>query len=83
MCRGAGKKPYLTAEQFREFLNKQQRDPRLNEILYPYASVKDAQRLIHMYETKGGMSSKGIVFFFCFFFVFCFFFGGGKVGEGG
>lgn len=56
---GAKKKPYLTVEQFVQFLNKEQRDPRLNEILYPYYTIKQAQEFIDMYETKHGMAAKG------------------------
>ncbi|KAL3875090.1 hypothetical protein ACJMK2_038024 [Sinanodonta woodiana] len=56
---GAKKKPYLTAEQFVQFLNKEQRDPRLNEILYPYYTLKQATELIETYETKSAMAAKG------------------------
>ncbi|XP_053374625.1 1-phosphatidylinositol 4,5-bisphosphate phosphodiesterase beta-1-like isoform X2 [Mercenaria mercenaria] len=56
---GAKKKPYLTSEQFVKFLNNEQRDPRLNEILYPYYTQKQALELIHQYETKPNMSAKG------------------------
>ncbi|XP_060592659.1 1-phosphatidylinositol 4,5-bisphosphate phosphodiesterase beta-1-like isoform X3 [Ruditapes philippinarum] len=55
---GAKKKPYLTSEQFVKFLNNEQRDPRLNEILYPYYTQKQALELIHQYETKPNMSAK-------------------------
>lgn len=48
--RGAQNKPYLTAEQFRDFMNTQQRDPRLNEILYPYTDTAKAQALIDQFE---------------------------------
>ncbi|KAL8603606.1 hypothetical protein ACOMHN_005548 [Nucella lapillus] len=56
---GAKKKPYLTVQQFTEFLNQQQRDPRLNEILYPFANVKHAQEIINQHEAKRGMAAKG------------------------
>ncbi|KAK7474679.1 hypothetical protein BaRGS_00034044, partial [Batillaria attramentaria] len=56
---GAKKKPYLSAEQFTQFLNEQQRDPRLNEILYPFTNIKQAQELINTYETKHSMAQKG------------------------
>ena len=46
-------------EQFNEFLNQQQRDPRLNEILYPFTTVKQAQEIVNLYESKGGMAAKG------------------------
>lgn len=57
--RGAKKKPYLTTQQFCDFLNKQQRDPRLNEVLYPNYTLAKADELIHRYETKSGMAQKG------------------------
>ncbi|CAD5122039.1 DgyrCDS10491 [Dimorphilus gyrociliatus] len=56
---GAKQKPYLTAEQFKEFLNAEQRDPRLNEILYPYFDIKRAQAIIDQYEPNGSLASKG------------------------
>lgn len=56
---GAKKKPYLTVDQFWHFLNKEQRDPRLNEILYPHCTITMAQEYINIYETKLGMAEKG------------------------
>lgn len=41
---------HLTVHKFMEFLNEYQRDPRLNEILYPFVSACEAQRLIEKYE---------------------------------
>ena len=58
--RGAKKKPYLTAEQFTAFLNTEQRDPRLNEILYPYYDVKRAQAIIDAFEPNRHLVNKGI-----------------------
>nr|XP_022334254.1 1-phosphatidylinositol 4,5-bisphosphate phosphodiesterase beta-1-like isoform X18 [Crassostrea virginica] len=55
---GAKKKPYLTVEQFVQFLNKEQRDPRLNEILYPYYTVRQAQDFIDEYEPRQNMAAK-------------------------
>ncbi|XP_063822893.1 1-phosphatidylinositol 4,5-bisphosphate phosphodiesterase classes I and II [Ostrinia nubilalis] len=43
-------KPYLSATQLVEFLNDIQRDPRLNEILHPYADIQKAKDLIKAYE---------------------------------
>ncbi|KAK9876650.1 hypothetical protein WA026_014026 [Henosepilachna vigintioctopunctata] len=40
----------LTAAQLVEFLNKTQRDPRLNEILHPYANIDRAREIIAQYE---------------------------------
>ena len=58
--RGAKKQPYLTVEQFQNFLNCHQRDPRLNEILYPLTSSKQAEELMKLYETNSSMSGKGM-----------------------
>ena len=55
-CRGGEKTSYLTAEQFMKFLNQEQRDPRLNEILYPYCDVKKSQQLIDQFDGRPGGS---------------------------
>jgi len=63
---GVGKKPYLTVDQLVDFLNNTQRDPRLNEILYPYYNTARAQSIIEAYERsqdfvkKGYMSIEGL-----------------------
>ena len=51
----------MTTEQFVKFLNKEQRDPRLNEILYPYYTTSQALELILKNESKANMASKGRV----------------------
>ncbi|CAH2108016.1 unnamed protein product [Euphydryas editha] len=43
-------KPHLSANQLVDFLNEVQRDPRLNEILHPYADIQRARDLIKAYE---------------------------------
>ncbi|KAL0880660.1 hypothetical protein ABMA27_001879 [Loxostege sticticalis] len=43
-------KPYLSAIQLVDFLNDVQRDPRLNEILHPYADIQKAKDHIKAYE---------------------------------
>lgn len=45
--------------QFWQFLNREQRDPRLNEILYPHCTPAMAQEYISKYETKVGMAERG------------------------
>ncbi|XP_036619908.1 1-phosphatidylinositol 4,5-bisphosphate phosphodiesterase beta-3 isoform X2 [Trichosurus vulpecula] len=47
---GAKGKPYLTLEQLLEFVNQKQRDPRLNEVLYPPLRPAQARLLIEKYE---------------------------------
>jgi phosphatidylinositol phospholipase C beta len=57
---GAKNKPYhhLTVDQLVQILNKDQRDPRLNEILYPFYKAKEAQAIIDKYEPKN-IAEKG------------------------
>ncbi|XP_067622681.1 1-phosphatidylinositol 4,5-bisphosphate phosphodiesterase classes I and II isoform X4 [Eurosta solidaginis] len=47
---GNSKRKCMCVAQLVEFLNKTQRDPRLNEILYPYANTTRAKELIQEYE---------------------------------
>lgn len=47
---GGGRAPYLNVNQLVNFLNHEQRDPRLNEILYPYYNKEKALSLIWKYE---------------------------------
>lgn len=54
----SSKKKLMTAEQFMEFLNKGQRDPRLNEILYPYTTTDKAKEIINTYEPNQYNRSK-------------------------
>ncbi|XP_054604404.2 1-phosphatidylinositol 4,5-bisphosphate phosphodiesterase beta-4 isoform X1 [Nothobranchius furzeri] len=59
------KTDYLTVDQLVSFLNENQRDPRLNEILFPFYDPKRAMQIIEKYERdeelkkKGRMSSDG------------------------
>ena len=57
---GAKKKPYMTVAQFVDFLNNYQRDPRLNEILFPYYDTERAMNLINTYEPNKQFAAKGI-----------------------
>jgi len=50
---------YLSAEQFMRFLNDEQRDSRLNEILYPPCDLKKARALIEQYEYDPEMAHEG------------------------
>ena len=58
---GAKKKPYLTVEQLVDFLNNKQRDPRLNEILFPYCTSEKAQAIIEKYEPNKDFAKKGMI----------------------
>ena len=48
--RTQGKADSINLEQFINFLNEKQRDPRLNEILYPLYDEKRAAEIITTYE---------------------------------
>ncbi|XP_014251862.1 1-phosphatidylinositol 4,5-bisphosphate phosphodiesterase classes I and II isoform X2 [Cimex lectularius] len=53
------KKKLMSASQLVEFLNLTQRDPRLNEILHPYANVARAKDIIAQYEINKNNVNKG------------------------
>jgi len=55
------KKKLMTGEQFMEFINKEQRDPRLNEILYPYTTPERARSLIEIYEPNSFNAGRGLL----------------------
>uniref|UniRef100_A0A7E4W1T5 Phosphoinositide phospholipase C n=1 Tax=Panagrellus redivivus TaxID=6233 RepID=A0A7E4W1T5_PANRE len=65
----SGQKEYLTREKLIAFLNDEQRDPRLNEILFPAFDTERVQQLIGKYETdesyiaQGKMSGDGFLRF--------------------
>lgn len=42
-----------------EFINNKQRDPRLNEILYPPLKTEQTQLLMEKFEPSPGMIQKG------------------------
>ena len=42
-----------------EFLNNEQRDPRLNEILFPYCTSEKAQAVIDKHEPNKDFAKKG------------------------
>ncbi|XP_048580318.1 1-phosphatidylinositol 4,5-bisphosphate phosphodiesterase beta-4 isoform X2 [Nematostella vectensis] len=52
---GGGRAPILTATQLVNFMNKEQRDPRLNEILFPFCDNEKALSLIWKYEKQMDM----------------------------
>jgi len=56
---GNSKRRSMSVSQFVDFLNKTQRDPRLNEILYPYANEARAKDIINQYEPNKCNANKG------------------------
>ncbi|XP_073734484.1 1-phosphatidylinositol 4,5-bisphosphate phosphodiesterase beta-4 isoform X5 [Callorhinus ursinus] len=55
------KTDYLTVDQLVSFLNEHQRDPRLNEILFPFYDAKRAMQIIEMYEPDEDLKQKGLI----------------------
>ncbi|XP_072362203.1 1-phosphatidylinositol 4,5-bisphosphate phosphodiesterase beta-1 isoform X2 [Scyliorhinus torazame] len=56
---GAKTRSYLTVDQMTEFINSKQRDPRLNEILYPPVKPEQVQQLIEKYEPNVTLAKRG------------------------
>ncbi|VDK63722.1 unnamed protein product [Onchocerca ochengi] len=55
----SGQKEYLTKDRLINFLNEEQRDPRLNEILFPFFDDKKVQHLISKYESDENYVNNG------------------------
>uniref|UniRef100_A0A8C8YSW2 1-phosphatidylinositol 4,5-bisphosphate phosphodiesterase n=1 Tax=Prolemur simus TaxID=1328070 RepID=A0A8C8YSW2_PROSS len=55
------KTDYLTVDQLVSFLNEHQRDPRLNEILFPFYDAKRSMQIIEMYEPDEDLKKKGLM----------------------
>ncbi|CAI4223333.1 unnamed protein product [Auanema sp. JU1783] len=55
----SGQKEYLTTERLVVFLNEEQRDPRLNEILFPFYDTSKTQALVNKYETDSNYLEAG------------------------
>lgn len=56
---GAKSRPYLTVDQMTDFINNKQRDPRLNEILYPPLKPEQVQVLVEKYEPDTMLCKRG------------------------
>ncbi|RWS12527.1 phospholipase C-like protein, partial [Dinothrombium tinctorium] len=54
-----GKSQYIGWKQFMDFLNEKQRDPRLNEILYPLYDEKRTREIIKTYEPSAELAAEG------------------------
>nr|XP_055028514.1 1-phosphatidylinositol 4,5-bisphosphate phosphodiesterase beta-4 [Misgurnus anguillicaudatus] len=61
------KSDYLSVEHLVHFLNESQRDPRLNEILFPFCDSKRALQIIERHEPNETLKRKGLMSFdgFC------------------
>ncbi|OCT79252.1 hypothetical protein XELAEV_18026060mg, partial [Xenopus laevis] len=56
---GSKSKTHLTVDELMEFINSKQRDPRLNEILYPPLKQEQVQQLIEKYEPNSVLATRG------------------------
>ncbi|XP_031435590.1 1-phosphatidylinositol 4,5-bisphosphate phosphodiesterase beta-4 isoform X2 [Clupea harengus] len=56
-----GKSDYLNVDQLVCFLNENQRDPRLNEILFPIYDFKRALQIAEQYEPDEKLKRKGLM----------------------
>ncbi|EDV19623.1 uncharacterized protein TRIADDRAFT_61894 [Trichoplax adhaerens] len=61
MNRTGGKAPYLSIEQLRTFHNEEQRDPRLNELLYPFMKALQSKAIIDQYEPLEVLKGRGLI----------------------
>uniref|UniRef100_A0A8C7G380 Phosphoinositide phospholipase C n=1 Tax=Oncorhynchus kisutch TaxID=8019 RepID=A0A8C7G380_ONCKI len=52
---------YLSVDQMTEFINERQRDPRLNEILYPPLRPSQTQTLMEKYELIQSLLKQGLI----------------------
>lgn len=59
-----GKAENISLDQFITFLNEKQRDPRLNEILYPLYDEKRAIEIINDYEPSDEVKNESKELFY-------------------
>lgn len=58
-CSGSKRKPFISLDQFMEFLNRRQRDSRLNEVLYPPLKRDQVRQIMEKYETNTSQLERG------------------------
>ncbi|KAF7660910.1 hypothetical protein LDENG_00273050 [Lucifuga dentata] len=49
---GSKRKPFISLDQLMDFLNRKQRDSRLNEVLYPPLKREQVRQIMEKYETN-------------------------------
>ena len=59
--RTSGNRQEITVKELIEFLNETQRDPRLNEILYPHYDTKRVMEIINTYEKDQDKVQKQVI----------------------
>lgn len=56
---GSKGKPFLSLDQLMDFINRRQRDSRLNEVLYPPLKRDQVRQLMERYETNASQLERG------------------------
>ncbi|XP_034020054.1 1-phosphatidylinositol 4,5-bisphosphate phosphodiesterase beta-3 [Thalassophryne amazonica] len=51
---GSKRKPFISLDQLMDFINRKQRDSRLNEVLYPPLKKDQVRQIMEKYETNAG-----------------------------
>lgn len=49
---GSKRKPFISLDQLMDFINRKQRDSRLNEVLYPPLKMEQVRQIMERYETN-------------------------------
>ncbi|CAF89597.1 unnamed protein product, partial [Tetraodon nigroviridis] len=49
---GSKRKPFISLDQFMDFINRRQRDSRLNEVLYPPLKREQVRQIMERYESN-------------------------------
>lgn len=59
LCSGSKRKLFISLDQFMEFINRRQRDSRLNEVLYPPLKRDQVRQIMEKYETNTSQLERG------------------------
>lgn len=65
-CSGSKGKPFISLEMFMDFINRRQRDSRLNEVLYPPLKKEQVRQIMERYETNTSQLERGNMSVFLF-----------------
>lgn len=56
---GSKRKPFISLDQLMDFINRRQRDSRLNEVLYPPLKREQVRQIMEKYETNTSQLERG------------------------
>lgn len=57
---GSKRKPFISLDQLMDFINRRQRDSRLNEVLYPPLKRDQVRQIMEKYETNTSQLERGL-----------------------